>query len=826
VRGAAASWFAVGLTAVAAAAQGERADAAPTPALLSQLQDEGRLDVATALRAFATATGTDDDAARTVAAIVRHEWADVPSDLLRGLDGDPAGARALLRELARAPRPSLRPWAHAWSLPAPGRTRDDRCLALAARGEPLATEDAVLVFEALLEAPPGEGFFAALTVLPPKLADGLLGRVHQALLDQRLSPEAIVPLLDRMSPRGLEAALGLVAALPPEAGAGLLRYLEPSVPGAVQQRVERMLEQARLGTGPLELPWLAHATPALRAGRDPAPVQALLGDAAADYELRRIAFLVLVDAGLVDDTVLAFTVGDDGTTYDRGQRIRHVLDRAIDDLPAALLIRWLGGDEDLSERTVRALARRSRLGAELEAHLVALLRDAKTAAGPFLSSAAQALAHAAGPEAFSAVFALVVDAGFADELLKVLARRPEPEVGDWLAARLAAGADPAGKPLPDRVLDDVALALAVRGDRRGEARLVANAPRQTTTFVRRCATALPGLSAEHALALLEAVPSVGDALAAELVGWAGSALAHERVRQRFVRMWADGELRAEPTEAFEAAMRALVASPARPAVVDEVRRQLARGPLPDVLASAAFELVGAMPAPPTEHDLTFAAELLLLQPRSDPEHEAELARRWPDGGYGFPLVGAIAERLRAADPTAAGAVFAAAAQQALDDPRHTAISRQRLVVLWRTLSVVPLVQQAVGAATAPLLLRLPPTEGRMLGDAPARLFLARSAAARVDHDAAERHARAAIAGFLRLPDDLKLARLFLGERDPGAGVDPFAALAAEPHRHAHARATANGDAAAAAAAAALVREFAGHDRRTHASLSTDKEPPR
>jgi hypothetical protein len=68
--------------------------------------------------------------------------------------------------------------------------------------------------------------------------------------------------------------------------------------------------------------------------------------------------------------------------------------------------------------------------------------------------------------------------------------------------------------------------------------------------------------------------------------------------------------------------------------------------------------------------------------------------------------------------------------------------------------------------------------------------------------------------------------LFLGERDPGAGVDPFAALAAEPHRHARARATANGDAAAAAAAAALVREFAGHDRRTHASLSTDKEPPR
>ena len=38
--------------------------------------------------------------------------------------------------------------------------------------------------------------------------------------------------------------------------------------------------------------------------------------------------------------------------------------------------------------------------------------------------------------------------------------------------------------------------------------------------------------------------------------------------------------------------------------------------------------------------------LVLLQPRTDPEREAEAVARWPLGTSGFPLVAAVAQRLR------------------------------------------------------------------------------------------------------------------------------------------------------------------------------------
>ena len=66
------------------------------------------------------------------------------------------------------------------------------------------------------------------------------------------------------------------------------------------------------------------------------------------------------------------------------------------------------------------------------------------------------------------------------------------------------------------------------------------------------------------------------------------------------------------------------------------------------------------------------------------------------------------------------------------------------------------------------------------------------------------------------------ARWLLGERNPAAGEDPLAALAAAPFRMQLLRAKEAGDAAVVARAANLLREFAGYDRET---LDTVKDIP-
>jgi hypothetical protein len=87
-----------------------------------------------------------------------------------------------------------------------------------------------------------------------------------------------------------------------------------------------------------------------------------------------------------------------------------------------------------------------------------------------------------------------------------------------------------------------------------------------------------------------------------------------------------------------------------------------------------------------------------------------------------------------------------------------------------------------------------------------------------EHALARRHAEAAIATLLARADRAQHARWLCGERDPLAGSDPWAALAAMPWRCDLQLAIAKGDAAGVAAATAAVREFAGHDAATLASL--------
>ena len=62
------------------------------------------------------------------------------------------------------------------------------------------------------------------------------------------------------------------------------------------------------------------------------------------------------------------------------------------------------------------------------------------------------------------------------------------------------------------------------------------------------------------------------------------------------------------------------------------------------------------------------------------------------------------------------------------------------------------------------------------------------------------------------------ARWLLGDRDPLGGDDPFAALAASPYRMRLLAAKESGDVGAIAQASLLVREFAGHDAGTLATL--------
>ncbi|MBL8755953.1 MAG: hypothetical protein JNK15_21840, partial [Planctomycetes bacterium] len=102
----------------------------------------------------------------------------------------------------------------------------------------------------------------------------------------------------------------------------------------------------------------------------------------------------------------------------------------------------------------------------------------------------------------------------------------------------------------------------------------------------------------------------------------------------------------------------------------------------------------------------------------------------------------------------------------------------------------------------------------------AHLFAARAAIGRGAFLDAASAAERARAELLRLPEHRRHARVFLGERNPAAGVDPWAALAALPHWCRWRDATARGDIAAAHRHAALVREFAGHDHSLLSDLPT------
>jgi hypothetical protein len=791
----------------------ERADVDARCDALSRLQRRGALDGATVRSVLAS---ENEVVGRCAAAIVRHEWVELPTELLRGLADDPVAARRFLRELAIAPRPAAVPWVEAYLEPAPGRSADDRCLALAARGE-LRVDDGRQMLDVLAEGQAGDGFREAVAVMPSRIADGLVGRLHALLLEGKVGVEQAAPVFDRLSHDGVQHLLGLVATLPSPLAEGVYDQVAMRDVRLVRERARAALD----GEIPLEAMWLRNAGPLLT---EPARRERLfdvLRDQKADYALQRRAFDALIDGKCAAEPVLTWAVEHDD---EREALLMRVLETVPEQVPERLLVEWLTGDPRLSHATVRAISRLPAIGPRVEGALLASL-DGAALEGKFHGPVMRTLMRCGSAEVLRANWPRFRTEATREQLIEwldVLGRRGDAVVRDLLSAELS-GAPPEGWPAPAQqsYFDEVRLALVRAGDRSHVAALVADAPRCDASFVRRCAAQVGALDSRQARSLLEdaAADGVDEELAAELAAWAGAC--RERVvADRLRAIWEDADC-AELVR--EVAARALLAGPTRGDLIAALRAALAAGPLPDHLQPLSFEVFGALQAPRTRGDARLVAELVLMPALGDPQRELELVGRWPDGRFGFPLVAAAAQCLRGGDGDAVREGFAAAAAAIRADERWRSLSRQRVLVLWRSLEADRAMQRAAGEATAELLLALP-GEGE-LGEGPAHWFALLASERRGDFAAAAGHARSAVPRLLHRPADRQSARLFLGERDPGAGFDPWAALAASRYLCAFRRAQAAGDGDEAAAAAHLVREFAGRDIDTIAAVSDDDAPP-
>lgn len=811
---------------------------------LVALQDRGALSPELAAAAMGAA---DDDVARAAAAIVRHEWRELPPGLFAALDRSPAAARAFLGELAIAPRPAAMAWVATRC--GPDLPRDDRLLAFAARGE-VRGEAAELLLQALCDDDFGNGVRAALAVLPPSSADRLLGKVHVGLMEGRIRIERVPLLLDRLSPAGVRRVMALIVSLPDEQAMALCDHLQLQAPQLLAERVAAALDDPT----PIATCWLPHAGPHLAVPARRERLLALLTDAQQPAARRDHAFTALLATRIVDQAMLDFAVDPDVVRGERLVRGRRLLDAAVETIPAATLWTWLDCDEQLALRTAQALGRRRQLEPELAERLARDLRTAGSADGQYLAAAAMAVVHRGDEASVRAAWPALRTSMRFDDVVDGLAKRPDAfvpvllreELAALTAAATAAATAPATAAAGGDVVADgaaarferqramVELALAARGDGSSLQALVARAGSLESGMVRRCAHHVPVLPAAAALQLLDlaGITAAADGVAAgvgaserdddvrvELVAWAAGAVADERVAARLTAIWNTPPREPLVEELHEVALRALVAGGRRQQLVAELRAALVAAPLPSRFVPLPYEVLASMPTPLGADDLRLCAELVLWPGCTDAEREAEAAVRFPDGTGGFPLVTAVAQRLRGADAAAVDAAFATVVDTVQADARAASIAPQRLLVFWRTLTIEPSLLQVLGPRLAPLLR----SDERALR-APADLFRARDAVARGEPAAAASAARAAIAGLLRLPSQRAHARVFLGERDPGAGVDPWAALSALPHLAAAHAAVAARDAAALRAALHLVREFAGHDAGTLATLDTFPTP--
>ena len=782
-------------------------------AALCAKADRGELAVPLVLSVLGSARESE---ARTVAAIVRHEWRTLPDELFDGLDLDARAGHRLLAELALAPRPAAQRWVRSQTKPRAGRSYDHRLLALAACGEPFTRDEAKLVVKSLAHERPSDGFYRACSRLAPQLADRLVGRVHALLMKGDVAVTSLKPLLERLSGRGTKSLLGLAMTLPQSSAYQLLRQVIDARPEQAYERVDAALD----GRVPLDPSWLAFAAARIDRPERVARVLAVLREApdAADREL---AFEALLAAKAIDAEVLKVATDGDSTA-----RIRRVIARAAPAIPAEYVVRWLYSTPEVVMEMARALVRRPQLEEAVQRSALQLLGEVEVASGGTPLHLLTAIAHRGDGEALARVWPLLVESDAWRDLLERLGRRDEPYVKDLLGAefrrmRARAVADHERERHQEQ-LDWLRLQLFALGDRSELAPLVANAPSRDAAFVRRCRRCVDQMSATQAAALIDAaLVSEDPEHAGELLEWAASAQPGTAA-DRLWALWQQPPSEAPLLEDLNEVVARLLMSTGRGQELRaQLRAALPRGPLDGAIESLPYEVLNGMPEPLTPADLRLCAELLLWSPMGDPAGEQRQVRRWPDGSFGFPLVRAIASRLRAVDEAEVAAVFAEVVAEVREQPKRRSISRQRLKVFWRALSLQPALQRTLGRVTARLW---PETAAdAAVSDGGALWLQAADAEQRGDFIAAERLYRAAGRALLRSPSGRAEARWLLGDRDPAEGIDPVAALAAAPYRAGLLAARVAGDDAAAADAAAMVREFSGHDAAARATVSGNNE---
>ena len=782
---------------------------AAAAAELAAKANRGELTVALALEALGSAR---EDDARIVASILRNEWQALPDELFDGLDLDARAARRFLEELALAPRPAALRWVRSQALAHRDRSYDHRMFAFAARGEALTRDEAAVLVESLRRERPSDGFYHACAHLTPKLADGLVGRLHALLMEGDVDVASISPLLERLSARGTKSLLGLAMTLPQPVALQLLRQVVERRPDLAYARVDAALD----GQLPLDPAWLAFAAERIDRPERVARVLGVLRDS-DDPAHRELAFEALLAAQVVDAAVLQVATDDASTA-----RIRRVIARAADRVPVDYVIRWLRGEPRVAEAMASALGRRPTLPPALQREALTMLGEVEVAAGRAPLYLLQAVVRGGDEGAVAQVWPLVVDSPAWRDLLDRIGRRDEPFVQRLFerelsrALRLDAG-DRGGDEQAEQ-LDTLRLHLAARGDRAALAALVANAPSRSAPFLRRCRQRVPSVSAEQAAALVTAA-FIGEdpEQASELLEWAASSQP-AGITDALWKFWQDPPADNPMVEELCATVaRLLLAGTRREDLLAQLRTALPRGPLEDARAALPFEVLNSMGDPLASSELRLCAEMLLVAPIGDPAAEQQQVRRWPDGSFGFPLVQALAARLRTADEARAVAAFAAVVAELDDQPDRLPISRQRLQVFWRALSKRPSLQLALGRVTSRLWSA---TAAHAAVPEGAALWLQAQDAEQLGaHAAAARLYESAGRQLLRLPSDRARARWLLGERDPANGVDPVAALAAAPARMRLMAARAAGDRAAERAAAAAVAEFAGRDAATRATVS-------
>ncbi len=754
-------------------------------AALSQLQDAHELDAGVLAEALASAPALSASAA----AILRHEWLAWPSEVLDAANADPRCMRAVLRELAVAPRPSLAAFVERAC-----RSDDPvaRSLALAAREAPPSRDEAAWLLAQLAN---DDDRTASLAVqrIEAAVADRLVGSLHGHLASGT-PPSRVVEFCDRLSPKGLEQLVGVASTLDAAVASPFLDQLALRKSPALLEAMRAMVD----GEIPPDPALLRRAGPLLvdaaRRARASAWMRSAV-EAPRDERAQALglaAFEAALDAHHVDDATLAFARAGGES------RMRMLLDGGAE-WPEGLGV----ADDESWMLVLKALARRSvPLPPEIDARARVFLEEGLGDVGKQADrrTVVHALALLADETALPLLLrACAADPECARTAVETLLERNDP-IGATMLESMLADLRAAGVEGYGLAADAVDIAQLERrklgpDDARFDglfSRLAQCKPRT----IERLAAACPQLSIARWQKVIAAFDSASGRTKALLSKFlATSSLDDARAALR--------RAHAQETdpELLLSLYECLLCTSDRESLVAEGQR--AFGQDQDRDDDFVFAALATMSKPLAKADLQFLDWLMFDAPKKDPREAQRAADPRARGAY--PESAAVANVLLR-DPGNGALAFADAGARVAEAAAKGG-SRRRYVELWEALQRDAALLDRIGRATAPYVLAIPDASGR--GEAAASLYAARAASERGEHEQAARRFRRAVAGMLRDADNEAEARIHLGVRAPLDGVDPYAAIAAEPYL---CLARAAKDPQAARTALASASELAGRDR--------------